>query len=245
MIVRRLALVFSIVICGSLALAAAAAAAGLGPGQYSFTNTSANAFFGGGKGGPQPALGFSVFVNRGLNSFQPESSDGGGTVTTSTMVQLSWFTATGGGFACYVVPNSDFVVSKSLQSASLHTTLNSTNLCPGFGVPAIGKAAVPPLAVNASQASVAVKGGGGPPPPMTLDVTWSGLGVTSLLHDRSTYKCLDYATESSFTAHASSASAAGNLSMITGSFTTPQAVVGSSDGQININGSLSPSCSFI
>jgi len=47
---RRLGLVISILICGSLALAAAVAAAGggggLGPGSYSFVNTTAGAQFG-------------------------------------------------------------------------------------------------------------------------------------------------------------------------------------------------------
>src|SRR5260370_8978355 len=56
MIVRRFALVLSIVFCGSLALAAAAVAAGgMGPGKYSFHSSSANAFFGMGKKGGPPS----------------------------------------------------------------------------------------------------------------------------------------------------------------------------------------------
>src|SRR5258708_20172963 len=73
MIVRRFVLVLSIVVCGSLAMAAAVFGAGsaLGPGQTLFSDTNANAFFGG-KGGPPE--GFSVFVNQGLNSFDPEDA---------------------------------------------------------------------------------------------------------------------------------------------------------------------------
>src|ERR1700704_2942130 len=126
MIFRRLALVFSIAICGSVALAAAASAAGggLGPGKYSFTSSAANALFGAGaKGGP-PAPTFSVSVNRGLNSFQPMHPKGPRTVFESTMVFVNEFDATGaGGSGCFVIPESDFTVAKDLQSAALHTTL--------------------------------------------------------------------------------------------------------------------------
>jgi hypothetical protein len=62
---RRLALVLSIVFCGSLVMAAAAfAAGGMGPGKYTFHSTSADAFFGmGTKGGP-PSASWSVSVNQ-------------------------------------------------------------------------------------------------------------------------------------------------------------------------------------
>ena len=242
MIVRRLTLVLSIVVCGSLALAAAALAAGgfLPPGQYSSNDTSANAYFGG-KGGPPQ--GFSVFVHKGFNSFHPENSNGSGTVTMSTMVQISWFSPTGGGYACYVIPDSDFVVSDNLQSASLHTTLDANSLCPGFGAPAFGSAAVPPLAAHANQVA-AINAGGPPPPPptMTVDVTWTGLGVISTGRGTKQYECLDFSTDGSFTSRASSANATGTLSVLTGSFTKSGAVVGSSNSQINVNGYLSPAC---
>ncbi len=47
MLVRRLVLVFSIVICGLLALAVGAlgAGGGLAPGSYTFNSKSASAFF--------------------------------------------------------------------------------------------------------------------------------------------------------------------------------------------------------
>ncbi|HEY8864809.1 MAG TPA: hypothetical protein VIO37_11665 [Candidatus Dormibacteraeota bacterium] len=46
------------------------------------------------------------------------------------MGQLQVFTATGGGGACHVIPDSDFVVSRNLQSASLNTTLTAANMSP-------------------------------------------------------------------------------------------------------------------
>lgn len=61
MVIRRLVLVISIVVSGSLALAAAVLAAGSGglpPGQTLFSEMSANASFGG-KGGPPEASPFS------------------------------------------------------------------------------------------------------------------------------------------------------------------------------------------
>ena len=74
-LIRKIALVVSVVFGGSLALAAAAIAAGgggLGPGEYVFANTTAAAQF----GVPDPlnqTPGFDVFVSRGLNSFQLEN----------------------------------------------------------------------------------------------------------------------------------------------------------------------------
>ena len=148
MFIRRLVLVFSIVVCRSLALAAAelAAGGGLPPGQTLFSETSANAFFGSGNGGPPN--GFFVFVNQGLNSFEPEDSTGTATVTRSTIVQLQMFIAGGGDAACYVIPDSDFVVSRNLQSATLHTTPTTANMCKGKDAPAIGKSGAAPLAAN-------------------------------------------------------------------------------------------------
>src|SRR5690242_21137101 len=110
MIVRRFALVLSIVFCGSLALAAAAVAAGgMGPGKYTFHNTSADAFFGMGKKGGPPSPSWSVSVNQGLNSFKSKS--GGPTVVRNTMVFITEFDGSGnGGYGCFVIPDGDFTV---------------------------------------------------------------------------------------------------------------------------------------
>jgi hypothetical protein len=240
MFIRRLVLAFSIVLCGSLALAAAALAAGGGlpPGQTIFSETSANAFFGAGKGAPPN--GFFVFVNQGLNSFEPENSTGTPSVTRNTMVQLQVFTASGGGAACYVIPDSDFAVSRNLQSASLHTTLTTANMCKGKGAPAIGKTGAAPLAANGVLPPSA-----GLPASIRVNVTWTGTGVTSTRRDRANFECLDYSSDSSLTLRAAASDAAGTISMLTDSFTSPAAAVGSSDGTIDVSGSLSPTCPLL
>ena len=236
MIVRRLALVFSIVVCGSLALAAAASAAGggLGPGKYTFTSSAANAFFGAGaKGGP-PAPTFSVSVNEGLNSFQPTHPKGPRTVIESTMVFVSEFDATGaGGSGCFVIPKNDFTVARSLQSAALHTTLTAAESCPGYGTPvAAGKNAVP----------YAGGGGAGLVLPIKIDVSWTGSGVVSTSQDQNTFQCLDYSEEGTSSNRDSTGSAAGTISALTGTFNSVFADVSSSASQIAIKGTSQPPC---
>jgi hypothetical protein len=233
MIVRRFALVLSIVFCGSLALAMAAVAAGggLGPGDYTFTSTRANAFFGGAKGGP-PQPTFSVFVNQGLNSFQPEDNQGSGTVTRSTMVQFMEFDPSGaGGAGCFIIPDGDFKVSKDLQSASLHTVLATPN-CPGLGKP-VG---------SASTAGPAPKAGGGLALPIKVDLTWSGVGVVSTMNDRFTFRCLDHTENGTNTFRDSvGGSSSGTIGASSG-LTTPNADVASQDGHLEIQGSVQPPC---
>src|ERR1700680_2467942 len=181
-VLRRLAFVVSIVFGGSLALGAVAIAAGggLAPGDYVFTSVSANAQFGLAKGGPSDQPSISVFVNRGLNSYEPEHPKGPSTVTNSTMVQLSIFTATGGVGGCWVINPSDFTVSNDLRTAKLHTTLTAGNVCPRLGAPVTGKSGAAPISAA---------GGGSIALPINLDVTWRGLGATSVGRGRGSFRC--------------------------------------------------------
>jgi len=238
MILRRLALVFSIAICGSLALAAAAVAAGggLGPGSYTFSSTGANAFFGGGaKGGP-PTPTFIVSVNQGLNSFQPMHPKGPRIVMNSTMVFLTEFDATGaGGYGCFVVPPGDFTVAKNLQSAALHTTLTAGEACPGYGTPvAAGK--------NLSAYAGGGGGGGGLVLPITVDVTWTGNGVVSTYKNRSSFQCLSYSEDGTSSYRDSSGNASGATSALSGQFTSVFSDVSSADSQLDISGTSQPPC---
>lgn len=237
-VLRRLALVVSIVFGGSLALAAAAVAAGggLAPGDYVFTSVGATAEFGTGKGGPSGQPSISVFVNRGLNSYQPEHPKGPNTVTNSTMVQLSIFTPTGGIGGCWVINPSDFTVSNNLQTAELHTTLTSDNECPGFGSPVTGKGGVVPFASA---------GGAGVSLPMTLDVTWTGLGATSVERDSGTFRCLSYSADSTNVLHLTGASASAKVSGFSGTSASDLAGVSSTDSRIDINGTPPPACAGI
>jgi hypothetical protein len=240
-VLRRLALVISIVFCGSLALAGAAVAAasgggGLGPGVYAFANKSASATFGTLKGGPPGQQGFSVNVDQGLNSFRPKDPEGPRTVMDSTIVSLSTFDEAGNlTFGCFVINPSDFTVSKNLQKARVHTTLTAAELCPGFGAPVTGKSSVSPVAPVGG-------GGAGLPLPISLDVTWTGLGVTSTATDRSTFECLDNSTQFSSLFHSSNANASGTMSAINGSFDTSLGVVSSSDTHATVKGVAQPAC---
>lgn len=233
MVLRRLVLVFSIVFCGSLALAAAAVAAGgpLGPGSYTFSSTSANALFGAAKGGP-PGPTISVYVNHGLNSFQPEDNQGSGTVMESTMVQFSEFDPNGGGFSgCFLIDAKDFTVSTNLQSASLHTTLTTPN-CPGLGKP-LG---------SAQPAGPKPAAGGGLPLPIRIDLTWSGVGVVSTLNDRFTFRCLDHSEQGTNTFRDSVGGTSSGTVGATKGLTTSVADVISQDGQLEIQGNVTPPC---
>jgi hypothetical protein len=237
-VLRRLALVVSIVFGGSLALAAAAVAAGggLAPGDYVFTSVGANAEFGSVKGGLSDQPSISVFVNRGLNSYQPEHPKGPKTVTNSTMVQLSIFTPTGGIGGCRVVNPSDFTVSDNLQAAALHTTLTSDNVCPGLGSPVTGKSGVVPFASA---------GGAGVSLPIKLDVTWRALGATSVERDSGTFRCLSYSADSTNVLHLTGATASAKVSGLSGTFASDLAGVSSTDSHIDINGTPPPACTGI
>lgn len=231
---RRFALIGSLVFGGSLVFAAVgiAAGGGLTPGNYVFTNVSANASVGVAKGGPPDQPSIDIFVSRGLNSFRPRDHKEPRTVTKSTMVQLSIFSATGGASGCFVIPPSDFNVSKNLQSASLHTTLTVDNLCPGVGTPVTGKSEGAPPPVE----------GGGLPLPITLDVTWTGLGVTSTQHTRSSFECLNFSTQGTDDTRGAVATASGTVSGLAGSFNTDLAGVRSSDTHFSIRGTPAPAC---
>jgi hypothetical protein len=226
--------VVSIAFCGSLALAVAAVAAGgpLTPGEYAFTSTSASATVGFGKPGGPATQGFNVYVNRGLNSFQPEDGNGAGVVTNSTMVSVYTFSPTGGAYGCFVIDPSEFTVSRNLQSASLHTTLTEAKACPGVGAPVTGKTDVTPKA----------GGGGGLPLPIKLDLTWKGFGVTSISRDRNSFECLDYSTQGTYVSHSSGASATGTVSILSGPFKSDAAGVSTTDSHLQISGTPNPAC---
>ena len=238
-LVKRLALVVSIVFCGSLALAAAVVAAGggggLGPGLYTFTNVDASATFGAAKGGP-PGQAFSLSVDRGLNIFRPRDPNGQRTIMNSTIVTVGLSDDLGNvTFGCFVINPADFTVSKNLQTARVHTTLTAGEVCPGFGAPVTGRS---------DPNALAGGGGGGTalPLPISLDVTWAGLGVTSTATDHNTFQCLNYNTQFNSSYHSSDANASGTMSAIAGPVDTSMAVVSSSDTHANIKGTPAAAC---
>jgi len=237
-LVKKLALVVSVVFGASLVLAAAAVAAGggdLGPGTYSFTTKEAGATFGTPKGGPSSQQGFSVIVNRGLNSFRTRDPKAPRTVLNTSIVSLVIFDDAGDAtFGCFIINPADFTVSKDLQSAKLRTTLTADEVCPGLGSPVSGTKGAPPFGGPGGGAAL--------PLPISLDIAWTGNGVAVTGTDRSTTQCLDYSTQFNSSYQFSSASASGTISAIAGSFTTPLAGVTSSDIKATIKGTPQPAC---
>jgi hypothetical protein len=186
-----------------------------------------------GKFGAPPAEGFTVSVNRGLNSFQPENGNGTGAVTNSTIVQVYAFSQTGGlASGCFIIDPSEFKVSKNLQSASLHTKLTAAKACPGYGSPVTAKTDVTPTPIIGGDLVL----------PITVDLTWKGLGVTSTARDRSTFECLDYSTDSTHVSHSAGAKASGTVSGLSGPFNSDGAGVSSTDSHFNISGTPNPAC---
>ena len=231
-LLRKLALVISIVFCGSLGLAAAVVAAGggLGPGIYTFTNKDASAYFVGPAG-----QSVSVSVDKGLNSFRPKDPKGPRTVTNSTMVSLSLFDDSGyGAYGCFLISPADFTVGSDLQSARVHTTLTADKVCPGFGEPVDGIKSASPFTGGGGGTGLAL--------PINIDVTWTGLGVTTTGTDRSTFQCLDYSTQFNSSFSSSNADASGTMSAITGSLNTTAAVVMSSANKATVKGNVPPAC---
>ncbi|HEX2646851.1 MAG TPA: hypothetical protein VHO95_06460 [Candidatus Dormibacteraeota bacterium] len=233
MFLRRLLLVFSIVLCGLLALAAAGNAAGfLGPGKYTFHSTSADAFFGMGKKGGPPSPSFMVSVSQGLNSFKPTDPPGDRIVIDNTMVFVSEFDGKGsGGFGCFIVPDNNFVVGSDLQSASLHTILTADEACPGFGTPVGGKGGGFP------------GGNGGLVLPMQVDVTWTATSAVTTYKQTFNLQCLDFNEDGNSTNMSTGAAATGSISALgTQQFSSESAGVNATDGMLDVRGELAPPC---
>jgi hypothetical protein len=94
-------------------------------------------------------------------------------------------------------------------------------------------------------APLAGTGGAGLALPVTLDVRWTGLGVTSVERDRGTFRCLSYSADSTNVLHLSGATASASVSGLTGTFLTDVAGVSSTDSHIDINGTPSPACAGV
>ena len=85
--------------------------------------------------------------------------------------------------------------------------------------------------------------GGGLVLPITVDVTWSGVGLVSTLQDQFSYSCLDRSTAGSNTFRDSiGGTASGTTSSLAGQFSTSAADVSSQQGQLEIQGNLTPPC---
>ena len=177
----------SVYVVAAVTIASVGAAGGFGSGAgtSTFHDTSAFAnFF-----DPVTQANLNLSVDNGTFMFRPR---GGGGVQTQMMTVLSvdFFlpdptNPTGPPLVvesgCFVIPAGDFVVSSSLQSASLNATVDETNLCPGFLVPVTGATPDP-------------KGGGGGGPtgftfPLTVSASWTGTGELQISENQGTFRC--------------------------------------------------------
>jgi hypothetical protein len=205
---RRLLLVVSIVVTGSLGLAAAAIAAGGGgglpPGNYTFTDTGAFAAFGT-PVAPNLAPQFIIAVDRTHSDFRPKSGPHQVFNATTVVIQIS--TKTINGFGCYTIPWSDFTVSKDMHSAQLHTTL--TTPCGPPPPPGSGSVAssLPALA----RLPLAGGGGGGLPASIKLDIIWTGNGVIGTTFDKGSFQCAGYTLDRTLSGQSASVTGSGSV----------------------------------
>jgi hypothetical protein len=147
--------------------AAGVSAAGLlTPGHFSADFADGNAVW-------YSTANASISVNRNTFIFRPSHDGGPASMEHATLLYVDVQTNTISGFDCFVIPDSDFVESNGVQSATLNAYVDSSNLCYAYATP------VGDVLSNRD-------GKGGPPPqqlpiplPMTVSVTWSGNGVTT------------------------------------------------------------------
>jgi len=176
---------------------------GFGAGQCVITQTDAFAFWFTG----DPITGNQVNIDAVRSTFVMRSRGAPATITPlETMVNVSIFSPTSGtgAFECFVIPDSQFVVSTDLQSASLNATLTAGEICRGFMTPLLAD-------VKALQGP----GGGGPPGgglalPLTVNVTWTGPGAVFRSTSSSTQTCLGFTSDFHTQGASSQATADGN-----------------------------------
>jgi hypothetical protein len=69
---------------------------------------------------------------------------------------------------------------------------------------------------------------------MTLDVTWTGLGVTGIGQDHNTFHCGSYSTNANSSTKSAGATASISLSAFSGTFASSTASLFSSDTNMNV-----------
>jgi hypothetical protein len=160
---------------------------GFGASQCRISQTDAFAFWFTG----DPITGNQVNINATRSTFVMRPRGGPATITPlETVVNISTFSpVTGAGAGeCFVIPDSQFVVSSDLQAATLKATLTTDELCPGFMTPQLG----------ASQAAPSAGGGGAPGGglslPLTVNVTWTGPGLAFKSTSTSNQTCGGFAS---------------------------------------------------
>ena len=177
---------------------------GIGSGQCTITQLDAFGFWFTG----DPITGQQVSIDPVRSTFVMRPRGGPAVITPfQTIVNISIFSSAGGvgTGACFVIPDSQFVVSSDLQHATLIATLTANEMCGGPLTPQLGTLQAAPFA-----------GGGGPPPggglslPLTVNVTWTGPGAAFHTTNNSMQTCAGFTSSFHTQGASSQANANGN-----------------------------------
>lgn len=187
-VVRSVAISVSILAALAISSVAAAGGFGQGAGTYTFSDTNAfDAFF-----NPVDQSNVNISVDRGLFMIRPRA---GGPIQISPLMTTLFISISGPqtdpnqpppliASGCFILPDSDFVVSSDLQTASVNATLGESDVCPGFLVPVLGATPI--------KAAGGGPGGGGTIGlsfPLSVSATWTGTGATSTQTDQGRFSC--------------------------------------------------------
>jgi hypothetical protein len=214
------------------------AGCGIGASQCRISQTDAFAAW---FSGDPTAVFPTVTINPTRSTFVMKPRNGPATITPlETIVTVQFSTPTVNGFGCFVVPDSAFVVSRDLQSASLNATLDpAVNACPGLMTPQLGAALADP-----GPGGGALPGGG--LPAMTVSVTWTGPGLAFHSTNTSTQTCGGFTSTFHTQGLSSNSTANGSLTFVGGGAPalgfTPSAGVDDFNTIINSNGFPPATC---
>jgi len=235
---RLTVIAISVMLIAAVTSAGAIAAGFLGPGHYQSSFASANgAWFEDTQGNPIQVI---VNVNRDTFVFRPTTAGGTPLVQHATVLQILLFTYGGpvNGSACFVIPDADFAVGNNVQSASLNTTLSAAEACQGR--------AVPLASVLGAGPEIGAGDVGGITMPLTVQITWTGLGVTSTNNSAGLTSCGGFRTEMHFASSSASASTSGLLTLFDRStIALPvrnQAAVRKGSSVLDVQGEPNPAC---
>lgn len=193
----------AVIVC-AITSTAAFAAGFLGPGHSSSEFADANAFW---NPDPNNSTFVELSVTRNDFVFRPTQNSGGTSVMQhATLLFITIEGSAVAGSDCFLIPDSDFVVGRGVQSASLHATiLSAADRCPG--------------APQSLTDLAAGKPGGGPPPvpgiqfPLTVDASWTGNGVAVTIVSSGRESCAGFGMESHINVTSVRGTATSSISM--------------------------------
>lgn len=184
--------------------AATASAGGFLTGHFSTDVADGNAYW-------YSNANASINVNRDTFIFRPSHNGGPASISHATLLFVTIDTPTFSGSDCFQIPDSDFVESNGVQSATLNAYVDASSLCYGFPTPVDG------------ALTGAGCGKGCPPPPvadiplpMTVSITWTGNGVTTTATNSGHMRCSAFTAVAQQSSTSAYGSASGTLTFYDG-----------------------------